>query len=279
MSKFKNPFTATRDFFMQSVSPCTYEEWLEVPDSLKCATLFVTFFDTITLAYVKAYASFIEEEQFVSTVIQYLQKNVESIKERPDLYTEKYIYRVAYNSMGCLRRYKVDIARNENTTPNIVKTADGEVDLFNGLTAETDVFSLKTKNAILNTMLKLIDEFEEDGEGDSILKHVFAGKRLHKSIKKDFNDFVDAVTEYLIREDDMLDEYGVISTLEDVVKYEKFIDSAVIDFHGVKCVYFGEKKTDLTGTEKVLLMGPVSDYYVPVSCIHKFSVMSVEFRN
>lgn len=115
--------------------PLSFEEWAKRPQGEKAALLFVQFFDQITLAWEKANAfDFIEGEEGVSIVLQYLEKQVAQdqyykkddpkkkasaefrkknpdkfftttrriIEEDPRKFTPAYIYRVAYNCMYCI---------------------------------------------------------------------------------------------------------------------------------------------------------------------------------
>lgn len=102
-----NQFIETKNMFENAIGvkyPLTYEGWLAVRDELKAAALYVQFFDEITLAWSKAKSNFTSDEDGVSTVMQYLIKNVPIVMNEPKKYNPKYIYRVAYNCMGCLRR-------------------------------------------------------------------------------------------------------------------------------------------------------------------------------
>ena len=107
-----NQFIETRKLFENVIGvkyPLTYEVWLVVRDNLKAAALYVKFFDQITLAWRKTKKPFMEEETAISTLMQYLMKNVDIIKENPKRYTPNYIYRVAFNAFYPLGRIKRDI--------------------------------------------------------------------------------------------------------------------------------------------------------------------------
>lgn len=127
-------FYETKKMFENAISvkfPISYETWLSLKDDLKAAALYVNFFDDITLAWTKAKSDFTPDEEGVSVVLQYLCKNVSKIIKEPNKYSDRYIYRVAYNSMGCLRRVKRDKDYYDNTMSNFVTTEDDqEIDIF-----------------------------------------------------------------------------------------------------------------------------------------------------
>lgn len=116
-----NEFTTTYRLFKEAVDYyptdiSTYEGWRELPVKLRAAGLFVQFFDQITLAYQKNKDSypFIEEETAVSTVIQYIIKNVPMILYQAKRYTPGYMYKVAFNAIYPLGRIKQDVATYYN---------------------------------------------------------------------------------------------------------------------------------------------------------------------
>lgn len=130
-----NAFKETKNLFIDYTNysrPLSYAEWLSVPDDNKAAILYVQFYEQITLAWFKTKSFFVLEEDGVSTMLQYLVKNVPIIKENPKRFTPAYIYKVAYNCLYCISHdIKRDIARWENETSNIVTSGDGdELDLF-----------------------------------------------------------------------------------------------------------------------------------------------------
>ena len=74
-----NAFSETRNLFITSTGytrPLSYDEWNMVPSEHKAAVLFVQFYDEITLAWYKTKSFFVVEEDGVSTMLQYLMKNV-----------------------------------------------------------------------------------------------------------------------------------------------------------------------------------------------------------
>ena len=81
-----------------------YEGWIHLPDDLKVAGLYVRFFTEIKKAWEKSKRPYIEDELAVSTLIQYLMKNVDLIKWQRKRYCEAYMYSVAFNALFPLTR-------------------------------------------------------------------------------------------------------------------------------------------------------------------------------
>lgn len=140
-------FSETRKMFINSTlysEPLTYQQWMESPDCWKAALLFVQFYDQITLAWYKTKSFFAEEEDGVSTMMQYLIKNVPLIKANGSKFRESYIYQVAYNCLYCISHdIKREIERWEKETSNIVTYGDTELDLFD--TVPFDALSDKAR--------------------------------------------------------------------------------------------------------------------------------------
>ena len=130
-----NQFRKTRNLYinyLQYTTPLSYVQWVALPDDHKAAALFVQYFDQIELAWYKARSLFTSEEDGVYTMMQYLMKNVEKIKNDPKRFSPKYIYKVAYNCLYCICHDPiVERIRWETTSSNIVASPTGEeLDLF-----------------------------------------------------------------------------------------------------------------------------------------------------
>lgn len=136
-----NAFAETRNLFIQYTSyikPLSVEEWSAAPQSQKAALLFVQFYDEITLAWHKAKSFYTDEEDGVSIVCQYLEKNIAKISADPKRFTSAYIYKVAYNCMYCIcHDIKKDRERWENEVSNIVPAGEDELDLFDTIIGQS----------------------------------------------------------------------------------------------------------------------------------------------
>lgn len=133
-------FYLTRNIFRDSLKikrPMSYNRWVRIPDDMKAAALYVNFFEQITLAWYKTASVYSSDADGVSTVLQYLQKNVAKILDDSKRYTPAYIYRVAYNCLFCLCRDNNRHRRvYDNETSNIQNGPDGEFNLFDTVTVE-----------------------------------------------------------------------------------------------------------------------------------------------
>ncbi len=108
MNQFKETFNRFKPA-LTGFDYNTYGEWMLIPDNLKSVALYVQFYDEVNLAWIKTHKPFMEEETAISTLLQYLVKNVEIIKSDYKRYTSNYIYKVAFNAFYPLGRIKRDI--------------------------------------------------------------------------------------------------------------------------------------------------------------------------
>lgn len=129
MDQFKEAFVRFKDFSGYS-EPMSWEDWISVRDQdTQVAILYCQFFNEITLAWYKAKADFVPDEDGLSCVLQYLTKNVPLIVAEENKFNPAYIYRVAYNCMDCLRYVQRDINRHNTETTNVVLYEGEELDL------------------------------------------------------------------------------------------------------------------------------------------------------
>lgn len=108
----KNQFKETLNIFklaLENENYSTYWEWMLIPNNFKAAALYVQFYDEITLAWSKTNKPFIEEETAISTLMQYLIKNVDIIKENRKRFTPNYLYKIAFNAFYPLGRIQRNI--------------------------------------------------------------------------------------------------------------------------------------------------------------------------
>lgn len=145
-------FTETKNLFAEAINyttPLTFSQWMQLADEcnpsndMRAAALFVQFFEQITLAWYKVRSYYTLEEDGVSTVLQYLQKNVPVIAKNPKRYNAKYIYQVAFNCLYCICHDLIlERERFNRETSNLVPTSDGDLDLFD-LVADCDSMDSK----------------------------------------------------------------------------------------------------------------------------------------
>lgn len=117
--------------FFHYIEPLSFDDWVKLSDDRKIAVLYLQYFNEIILAWDKANTfDFVEGEEGVTCILQYLQKHVcdryikghnkkkvskeyfnqhpEECEERriiesdPKKFTPAYIYRMAYNCLYCI---------------------------------------------------------------------------------------------------------------------------------------------------------------------------------
>ena len=127
MSANNSQFIQTRNMFRDYLSGYsknpTYEEWKSAAADDKACLLYVTFYSEVTLAWYNAVVSkgvvYVTQEDGVSTVLQYLMKNVSIIMNDPKRYTSEYIYTICYNCLLSLWRTRgTDMLRCSLEIPN-----------------------------------------------------------------------------------------------------------------------------------------------------------------
>lgn len=130
-------FTSTLQEFTNS-NP-TYEEWLDLPDDLKAASLYVKYFPCIIASWKRASVEYVLDDDAVEVCLQHLQKNVEKIINDAKRYTSSYITKVTYNGMASIRRYAVNKKNAYEKEVSVYINSDNpesETDIFDTLTVE-----------------------------------------------------------------------------------------------------------------------------------------------
>ena len=173
-------FYETRSLFRSYVEydhPYSYDEWSNLLDEHKVAVLYCQFFDEIILAWYKTKSFYASEQEGVETICQYLMKNVPVIESDPKRFTNKYIYRVAYNCLYCISHDRIrDKLEYELKVSNIVSTSEGDIDIF-------DTFISKNSEADYDIDNRLIEyEFwktiDEDDDTRLMADYILTGKGI-----------------------------------------------------------------------------------------------------
>lgn len=127
--QFKEAFKRFSEFSGYN-EPISWDDWIKLRDrDTRVAILYCQFYNEITLAWYKAKADFVPDEDGLSCVLQYLIKNVPILEEDENKFSPAYIYRIAYNCMDCLRYIQRDINRHNTETTNVVFYDGEELDL------------------------------------------------------------------------------------------------------------------------------------------------------
>lgn len=246
-------FAKTKEMFMKAVPfnyPISYDTWLSVRDSHKAAVLYVNFYKEICLAWFKAKADFTPDEDGVSTIMQYLIKNVPVIIDDPKRFSPQYIYKVAYNSMGCLRRVISNMNHFNNTVSQYTVGPDGgEIDLFGAIVDEDPQFRSSKLQSILDSLSddeiklvdKLIDKYLHKSspykEGTQAYKNAMKLRRKFLDLYIDNIDYVKFEAVYPLRD---VIEIVVSIPSGDTAVYEQTLtsgDEVYIKFFGSKGDY------------------------------------------
>lgn len=271
----KNSFEEATMAIAHIEYPISHEEWMTIPDNYKAAALYVQFYDQITLAWVKARSEFTEDCDGVSTCMQYLIKNVPIIKADPKKFTPAYIYKIAYNCMGCLRRIIRDQERYTNTVSQYAYSDGDELDLFESVLCD-DVFINTNKEKAAVEIGKIIITMDNDLQ--KIVDHLLNGTKLSKKVAVREDELMDTLRKTFRQYRETYVPTIKIDTFADVLKYEDFIDSAVVEMRdGVKAVYCGEKHiSTITDKSEVVFFGPDKDYIMPINTAKSLKVISIE---
>jgi hypothetical protein len=259
-------------------APITFEEWFTLPDSHKAAALFINFYNQITLAWTKAKADFVEDEDGLSTVMQYLMKNVPIIETNPNKYSETYIYRVAYNCMGCLRRSKADIARykecvSEWHSKDSCYGGSDESSYFDFIGMDELADKLHLAADILYDLYGELDRDEK-----AVINNILKGTRLTKKSKERESEIYTTLR-YAFRRfaADFATPSLICNNFADVLKYDDLIESAVVIMRdGTKAVYCGEKRISPNSKTEIVFFGPTQDYVMPINLTYDLEVIEVE---
>ena len=273
--------------FLQYTKPLTYDEWFVLDQDHKAAALYVQFFSQITLAWYKCkqiYASFYaSEEDAVSTMFQYILKNIPLIESDGKKFTEAYMYKVAYNCLYCIcHDIKRDKDRYELEMSNCICDDCGEVmiDLFDTV-AELDSLNTEMlRDHLWSTVDKLPAKYQQVVAwllGEPLGAGV--GPVLKRQILKDLKFYLAPYTSLYEPK-----SYE-FKTFADLMEHIDIISSAtVILSDGTETVFFPrnirEYKDRRKNTRKaVSLFGPDKDYIFDTEAASDLTVTDVEVKH
>lgn len=171
----------TRNFyrnFLDLTKDLSFEEWNALPRAHKAVALYLQFFNEIVLAWEKANTiDFINCEDGVEIVNQYLEKNVSIIEQHPERFTARYIYKVAYNCMYCIcHDRKCDKERLENETSAIVNKDGQEYDLTSTATTGETADGIYETESIEKEFWAVI---EDNGmEAEKVMRYLLSNNAM-----------------------------------------------------------------------------------------------------
>lgn len=182
----------TRNFYRNSLQifqPLTFKDWNELDRSLKAIGLFLNFFDQIVLAWEKANTiDFINCEDGVEIVNQYLEKNVPIIENNPKRFTPNYIYTVCFNCMYCIcHDRKCDKDRLENETSRYISKDGTEIDLLDFVDDRSDNYTESEESNFEKEFWALIED--EGVEAEKVMRYLLTNNEadLKKITKRNRN--------------------------------------------------------------------------------------------
>lgn len=161
-----NAFAETKSMFVMGTEykkPMSYDDWMKTSDDLKAAVLFVQFYNQITLAWFKVCNEFCDDSDGVETILQYLCKNVEIIKNNPDRFNASYIYTVAYNCLAsiCIKGDRNKKIRELECVASNIPGYDEDHDVFDTV-ASVDCYVSSEKDSQSNLVWDLIESKDRD---------------------------------------------------------------------------------------------------------------------
>lgn len=204
----------TRNFYRNSLQifqPLTFEQWNSLDRDDKAAGLFLNFFDQIVLAWEKANTiDFINCEDGVEIVNQYLEKNVPIIENNSKRFTPNYIYTVSFNCMYCIcHDRKCDKDRLENETPRYISKDGDEVDLLDFVDDGEDNYTISEDLNLEREFWALIED--EGMEAEKVMRYLLTNneadlkkitrrnKNYSKDPLRDVEVSIDKVDEIVVR--------------------------------------------------------------------------------
>lgn len=179
----------TRSFYRNYVDiskDLSFNEWNSLPRELKSIALYLVYFNEIVLAWEKANTlDFIECEEGVEIITQYLEKNVSVIENNPARYTASYIYKVAYNCMYCIcHDRKRDKDRLANEMSAIVVKDGEEFNLLDLASNKRDAYDELENDSFESEFWAVIEDSGLDTE--KVMRYLLSNdasdlKKLSKS--------------------------------------------------------------------------------------------------
>ena len=261
--------------------PVTYELWMTIDDEYKAAALYVNFYAQIVIAKNKYRTThYVDDEDMVSIVMQYLVKNVKKIKSDRKRFTCSYIYTVVYRAIFGLVRTASDHKLPFNISSQYFNM-DGE---------EHDVFEIleDTSNCFTNEKFAKIFESLSDSE-IKMYYHIIWGTRLNKPEQRKGDEILDSLKKAFAslyeRDDDAETDTETTNTAKshrkptfgDIYEMDDEVRSAVCTMSdGEQAVYYGETHISHEGQIKVVFFGAKRDYFVPLDIAKMLEVNDVE---
>lgn len=208
MSQFTETYNLYRNALSNYSFPLSREDWLAAPYEEKAVLLFVNFFPQVEFGWYKGrYRSglksvqahaYIQEEDAIDTVNQYLMKNVDKIISNPSCYQPGYIYRVVYNCITCMNLVQRDLTRSQVETSNNSENGEGDaIDLFDFVPYTEDPAEVREAKEALWTLLDKMGP-----KAQKVANHLITGDPLTKTSKRNKEYAKDALADVEVSQDE-----------------------------------------------------------------------------
>ena len=276
-------FNKTKKVYMAAMPnvnfPITYTEWMELPDNLKEAALFVNFMPVIINIVSKNNTQFTCEEDMISAITYALTTSaVNNIKGHPEKFTNAYMGTVIDHAIiYYFRRLYFPTRFNSDNISNIqVDENNHEYDIFETL-IDSDDFG---KKSALSKVEQIINSHiaELDPDTMSLINGLLKKNKIPAYIRNKAPEIMADLRKLLAEPASYFTDITVdCETFEDVIICEDLIESAtVVMSDGKLAVYVGEKRIKRYRSIEYVFMGEDQDYIVPRNIARDLKVVSIE---
>lgn len=208
MSQFRETYNLYRNALSNYSFPLSREDWLAAPYEEKAVLLFVNFFPQVEFGWCKGRYktgsskvtghSYIQEEDAIDTINQYLMKNVDKIIAQPSRYSPAYIYQVTYNCITCINFAEAGRIRAQVETSNNVENGEGDtLDLFDFVPYTEDPAEVREAKEALWTLLDKMGP-----KAKKVANHLITGDPLTKTSKRNKDYAKDALADVEVSQDE-----------------------------------------------------------------------------
>ena len=276
----KNQFQETKDRFLDATAfvryPLSYDAWMSLSDDLKAAALFVQFYPQMVLAWQKwDKLAYLEEEDAVEIIMQYVLKNVPIIMNQRKRYTQSYMYTVASNALCGFCRVEGRKWYYEAFQSNTFCLDDGEHDMFDIIEDTVDCFRSSRFRRVISAM---------NDSQKAVVSKLIWGTKLTKEEKKEESEIMNRLKNVLkeFLPEDSIEEVQPDPerklTFSDIYAQDDNIESAVcVMSDGEQAVYYGEKQiAHDTKKVSIVFFGQSKDYIVPLEIARTLEVVDVD---
>lgn len=274
-TKAKRMFDAAiRAEYGKAVNASTsYDEWIQLPDDLKAAALFVIFYDKITLVRIKTYIHTVSDDDAVSMVCDKLVSITPKIVEDARMFSPSFMYTAIKNVLGePLRQKKYRMVNildsrafysddDSDPVPYDVRI-DTAAMVDDSMTDTIDI--LMTWDSLTDEQKEMVKALLRNDRRSSGLSRHFQKKAI-RDLQKIFADFKngESAPEKL--------------TFGDVYERDDFVECAdVVMPDGNIAQYYGMTEGDEDHI-RIIFIGAYRDYKISIKRAAKLEVTNVDW--